>query len=217
MEKDNEIKYGFLRKQTKWEDLYFYQKSVTLYQLSFIFAHRYYTNSDRTRDQLIQAARSGKQNIVEGSADGVTSMEMEIKLLNVARSSIKEAREDFEDYLTAHQLAKWSPGHARYNGMLDFCRKHKKWEEYERYVNKWNYEDLANVGLTLCHMIDKMMITYQNKLEKEFVSEGGIKERMTAARLGFRTNQKDEIDRLKAEIQQLKKENDILKNTNLNL
>ena len=76
---------------------------------------------------------------------------------------------------------------------------------------------MANVGPTLCHMIDKMMITYQNKLEKEFVSEGGIKERMTAARLGFRTNQKDEIDRLKAEIQQLKKENDILKNTNLNL
>lgn len=217
MEKDNEIKYGFLRKQTKWEDLYFYQKSVTLYQLSFIFAHRYYTNSDRTRDQLIQAARSGKQNIVEGSADGVTSMEMEIKLLNVARSSIKEAREDFEDYLTAHQLAKWSPGHARYNGMLEFCRKHNKWEEYERYVNKWNDEEIANVVLTLCHMIDKMMITYQNKLEKEFVSEGGIKERMTAARLGFRTNQKDEIDRLKAEIQQLKKENDILKNTNLNL
>ena len=217
MEKDNEKKYGFLRKQTKWEDLYFYQKSVTLYQLSFIFAHRYYTNSDRTRDQLIQAARSGKQNIVEGSADGVTSMEMEIKLLNVARSSIKEAREDFEDYLTAHQLAKWSPGHARYNGMLDFCRKHNKWEEYERYVNKLNDEEMANVGLTLCHMIDKMMITYQNKLEKEFVSEGGIKERMTAARLGFRTNQKDEIDRLKAEIQQLKKENDILKNTNLNL
>ena len=217
MEKDNEKKYGFLRKQTKWEDLYFYQKSVTLYQLSFIFAHRYYTNSDRTRDQLIQAARSGKQNIVEGSADGVTSMEMESKLLYVARSSIKEAREDFEDYLTAHQLAKWSPGHARYNGMLDFCRKHNKWEEYERYVNKWNDEEMANVGLTLCHMIDKMMITYQNKLEKEFVSEGGIKERMTAARLGFRTNQKDEIDRLKAEIQQLKKENDILKNTNLNL
>ena len=86
-----------------------------------------------------------------------------------------------------------------------------------RYVNKWNDEEMANVGLTLCHMIDKMMITYQNKLEKEFVSEGGIKERMTAARLGFRTNQKDEIDRLKAEIQQLKKENDILKNTNLNL
>ena len=217
MEKDNEKKYGFLRKQTKWEDLYFYQKSVTLYQLSFIFAHRYYTNSDRTRDQLIQAARSGKQNIVEGSADGVTSMEMEIKLLNVARSSIKEAREDFEDYLTAHQLAIWSPGHARYHGMLDFCRKHNKWEEYERYVNKWNDEEMANIGLTLCHMIDKMMITYQNKLEKEFVSEGGIKERMTAARLGFRTNQKDEIDRLKAEIQQLKKENDILKNTNLNL
>ena len=217
MERNKEKSPGFLRKQVNWENLYFYQKAVTLYQLSYIFAHRYFVTGDRTRDQLIQAARSGKQNIVEGSADGVTSMEMEIKLLNVARSSIKEAREDFEDYLTAHQLAKWSPGHARYNGMLEFCRKHNKWEEYERYVNKWNDEEMANVGLTLCHMIDKMMITYQNKLEKEFVSEGGIKERMTAARLGFRTNQKDEIDRLKAEIQQLKKENDILKNTNLNL
>ena len=66
-------------------------------------------------------------------------------------------------------------------------------------------------------MTDKMLMSFMQKLEREFISEGGIKERMTAARIGFRTNQKDEIDRLKAEIQQLKKENDILKNTNLNL
>ena len=211
-----EKKHSFLRKKAKWEDLYFYQKSVTLYQLSFIFAHRYYANNDRTRDQLIQAARSGKQNIVEGSADGVTSMELEVKLLNVARSSIKEAREDFEDYLTAHQLAKWTPGHPRYDGLLQFCRKHNKWEEYESLVNKWNDEEMANVGLSLCHMIDKMMTTYQNKLEEEFVTEGGIKERMTAARLGYRTNQKDEIARLQEELDQLKKENDMLKSTGRN-
>lgn len=211
-----EKEHSFLRKQAKWEDLYFYQKSVTLYQLSFIFANKYYAYNDRTRDQLIQAARSGKQNIVEGSADGVTSMELEVKLLNVARSSIKEAREDFEDYLTAHQLAKWTPGHPRYDGLLQFCRKHNKWEEYESLVNKWNDEEMANVGLTLCHMIDKMMTTYQNKLEEEFVTEGGIKERMTAARLGYRTNQKDEIARLQEELDQLKKENDMLKSTGRN-
>ena len=100
--------------------------------------------------------------------------------------------------------------------MLAFCRNHNKWEEYERFIKKCNDEEMANVGLTLCHMIDKMMTTYQNKLEEEFVTEGGIKERMTAARLGYRTNQKDEIARLQAELDQLKKENDSLKNLSLN-
>ncbi|MGN0282403.1 MAG: four helix bundle suffix domain-containing protein [Prevotella sp.] len=211
MKNKKEKVVGFLRNQVKWEDLYFYQKADTLYQLSYIFAHRYYVNGDRTRDQLIQAARSGKQNIVEGSADGVTSMELEVKLLNVARSSIKEAREDFEDYLTAHQLAKWTVGHPRYDGLLSFCRQHNKWQEYECFVRKCNDEEMANVGLTLCHMIDKMMITYQKKLEATFVTEGGIKERMTAARLGYRTNQKDEIARLEAEVERLRKENDLLR------
>ena len=79
-----------LRKQANWEGLYFYQKSNVLYQLTFSFTKRFLTRGDRTIDQMVQAARSGKQNIVEGSADGVTSTEMELKLLNVARSSIKE-------------------------------------------------------------------------------------------------------------------------------
>ena len=89
-----------LRKQPNWEGLYFYQKSNVLYQLTFVFTKRFLTRGDRTIDQMVQAARSGKQNIVEGSADGVTSMEMELKLLNVARSSIKELKEDYEDYIT---------------------------------------------------------------------------------------------------------------------
>ncbi len=78
-----------LRKQTNWKNLWFYQKTVVLYQLTFAFTRRFLPAfGDRTVDQMVQAARSGKQNIVEGSADGVTSMEMELKLLNVARSSI---------------------------------------------------------------------------------------------------------------------------------
>ena len=65
-----------------------------------------------------------------------------------------------------------------------------------------NAEEMANTALTLCHMVDKMMISYQKKLEKEFVTEGGIKERMTAARLGYRTNQQQEIARLRQELAQ---------------
>lgn len=193
-------RYKVMRTQVFWEELYFYQKSVVLYQLTYIFIQRYLKRGDRTIDQMLQAARSGKQNIVEGSADGVTSMEMELKLLNVARASLKELREDYEDYITSRKLTRWGIKHPRYDTMLKFCRKHNKWEDYEPYVNKWNDEEIANICLTLCHMVDKMMMTYQEKLEKEFVTQGGIRERMTAARMKYRTDQKEEIDRLKRRV-----------------
>ena len=186
-----------LRKQTNWENLYFYQKANVLYQLTFVFTKRFLKRGDRTIDQMVQAARSGKQNIVEGSADGVTSMEMELKLLNAARGSLKELKEDYEDYLGARRLTRWDTGSSRYDGMLKFCRNHNKVEEYQDYFDKWTDEEMANVALTLCHMVDKMMITYEKQKEKEFVTEGGIKERMTAARLGYRTNQREEIENLR--------------------
>ena len=79
-----------LRKQTNWKQLWFYQKTVVLYQMTYVFTRRFFPSyGDRTVDQMVQAARSGKQNIVEGSADGVTSMELELKLLNVARSAYR--------------------------------------------------------------------------------------------------------------------------------
>ena len=196
-------KYKVMRTQVFWEELYFYQKSVVLYQLTYIFIQRYLKRGDRTIDQMLQAARSGKQNIVEGSADGVTSMEMELKLLNVARASLKELREDYEDYITSRKLTRWGTKHPRYDTMLKFCRKHNKWEDYESYVNKWNDEEIANICLTLCHMVDKMMMTYQEKLEKDFVTQGGIRERMTAARMKYRTDQKEEIERLRRRVAEL--------------
>ena len=196
-------KYKVMRTQVFWEELYFYQKSVVLYQLTYIFIQRYLKRCDRTIDQMLQAARSGKQNIVEGSADGVTSMEMELKLLNVARASLKELREDYEDYITSRKLTRWGTKHPRYDTMLKFCRKHNKWEDYEPYVNKWNDEEIANICLTLCHMVDKMMMTYQEKLEKDFVTQGGIRERMTAARMKYRTDQKEEIERLRRRVAEL--------------
>ena len=161
-------KYKVMRTQVFWEELYFYQKSVVLYQLTYIFIQRYLKRGDRTIDQMLQAARSGKQNIVEGSADGVTSMEMELKLLNVARASLKELREDYEDYILSRKLTRWDVKHPRYDTMLKFCRKHNKWDEYSPYVDKWNDEEIANICLTLCHMVDKMMMTYQEKLEINF-------------------------------------------------
>ena len=86
---------GIFRQVSKWQDLWFYQKAVVLYQMTFVFCERFLPkHGDRTVDQMVQAARSGKQNIVEGSEDGKTSTAMEINLLNVARSSIGELRQD---------------------------------------------------------------------------------------------------------------------------
>ncbi len=198
---NNQANKPVLRKQANWEDLYFYQKSVVLYQMTFVFTKRFLQRGDRTIDQMVQAARSGKQNIVEGSADGVTSTEMELKLLNVARSSIKELKEDYEDYIVSRRLTRWGTRHERYNAMLKFCRSHNKLEDYQPFFEKWTDEEIANIALTLCHMVDKMMTTYQKQLEEQFVTEGGIKERMTAARLGYRTNQREEIARLKQELE----------------
>lgn len=198
---NNQANKPVLRQQANWEDLFFYQKSVVLYQMTFVFTKRFLQRGDRTIDQMIQAARSGKQNIVEGSADGVTSTEMELKLLNVARSNIKELKEDYEDYIVSRRLTRWGTRHERYNAMLKFCRSHNKLEDYQPFFEKWTDEEMANISLTLCHMVDKMMTTYQKQLEEQFVTEGGIKERMTAARLGYRTNQKEEIAQLRRELE----------------
>ena len=153
-----------LKNQTKWEDLYYYRKSLVLYQMTVVFCRRFLPKyGDRTVDQMVQAARSGKQNIVEGLADGVTSTEMELKLLNVARASIKELKEDYLDYIAAHSLVRWEAVHPRYNPLLAFCRAHNDLADYEPYFTKWSDEEIANCALTLCHMVDKMMTTTLEK------------------------------------------------------
>ncbi len=201
-----------LQNQLKWEDMHFYQKADVLYQMTVVFCKRFLPPyGDRTVDQMTQAARSGKQNIVEGCADGVTSMETEIKLLNTARGSLKELREDYRDYLKAHSLEIWEVQHQRYDGMLRFCRIHNRVEEYAPLFERFSAEEFANCAITLCHMVDRMLMTYLEKLEKKFISEGGIRERMTAARLEGRGTQQREIERLRKELEALKIENEALK------
>ncbi|MBR3777675.1 MAG: four helix bundle suffix domain-containing protein [Kiritimatiellae bacterium] len=196
-----------LRDQTNWEKLFFYQKTVVLYQMTYVFCKRFLPrHGDRTVDQMIQAARSGKQNIVEGCADGVTSTEMELKLLNVARASLKELKEDYLDYIRSRSLVLWDKKHPRYDGLLKFCRQRNKLEEYEPFFEKWTDEELANCANTLCHMVDKMIATHLKNKETDFTENGGIRERMTAARLGRRKTQNEEIAALRAENASLKRE-----------
>lgn len=208
--KNNELP-RVLQNEVPVRNLYFYQKTEVAYALTFHFVKRFLpAKGDRTVDQMLQAARSGKQNIVEGLADGITSTELQLKLLNVARSSLKELRADYEDYLQTRHLNVWNTQHPRYDEMLQFCRNHNLVADYEPFFTKWNDEESCNIALTLLHMTDKMMKTYLTALDKQFVTQGGIKERMYAARTGYRKGQEEELKRLREENKHLRQQVPIL-------
>lgn len=200
-------RFQILKRQKPWREAYFYQKSEVLYQMTFVFCHRFLPkHGDRTVDQMIQAARSGKQNIIEGTEDGVSSTELHIKLLNVARSSIQELREDYRDYLLSRNLSIWNSSYDRYGKMQEFCKTHNKMEDYQPYFDAWNDEEMANTALTLCYMTDAMLNRYLISLEEEFVTKGGIKERMHASRTGYRKDKDEELEMLRQKVTQQESE-----------
>ncbi|MBO4851587.1 MAG: four helix bundle suffix domain-containing protein [Prevotella sp.] len=202
-----DTKGGVLKKDVDWKQLFFYRKSDVLYQMTVEFCHRYLPlYGDRTVDQMVQAARSGKQNIVEGSEDGKTSSEVEIKLINAARGSIQELCSDYQDYLNTHHLDLWPTDSPRQQRLREFCHSHNDYSAYAPLLTKMNDEEMANMAITLCHQTDTMMRGYLARLERIFVEEGGIKERMHAARTGYRKAQDTHIKALEAENQQLKAE-----------
>lgn len=203
---EQDKKYKVLKKAVVWKELFFYRKSDAIYQLTVEFCKRFLpAHGDRTVDQMVQAARSGKQNIVEGSEDGQTSSEMEIKLMNVARGSLQELRADYNDYLNTHHLSVWDANSERQRKLREFCHSHNDYSDYAPLVVKMNDEEMANLLLTLCHQTDKMMCAYIEKLEERFVKEGGIKERMHKARTGYRAEQDARMKALEEENKALKK------------
>ena len=198
---------GVFRKVARWEKLWFYQKAEVLYQMTFVFCDRFLPHhGDRTVDQMIQAARSGKQNIVEGSEDGKTSTEMELKLLNVARASFGELRQDYEDFLKSLRIRQWTVEDERFQPMQYFTKAHNQLTDYEPYFAQWSAEEMANVGLTLCFQIDTMMNKYMENLERTFVTEGGIKERMHQARTGYRQQQDSRLQELESVVATLQQQ-----------
>ena len=195
----------FLPKKGNYRGLLVYQKAECLYDISFYFAHHYFVErKDRTIDQVIQAARSGKQNIAEGCAAASTSSETELKLLGVARASMKEVLEDYIDYLRTRHLEQWSVDDPRTKQIQEYSKKHHRPEDYTTDIDKRSPEALCNIAITLIHQYDNLMGKLIDRLQKDFVEEGGIRERMTAARVGYRNEQKTRITELEAENATLK-------------
>lgn len=199
-------------KVANYKELHVYQKSEVLVLLTDVFCKRFLPlYGDRRVDQMNMAARCGKQNIVEGCEEGLTSSKMEVNLVNVGRASFQELREDYEDYLKRNNLPIWDKDHPRFDGMVNFCRQNNRWEAYQDLASKLSAEEFCNMALSLCHITDKMFDGYLKHLEKRFIKEGGIKERMHAARTGYREGIDRRLRELEAENQRLKAENEELK------
>ena len=171
-----------------YHNLLSFQKAEVVYDLTFRFAHKYLSRGDRTIDQMIQSARSGKKNILEGSKAAPTSKEMEIKLTGVARASLEELLDDYEDYLRARDLPTWDKDSKEAQYVRRLGRKTPQtYELYREFVETRPPEIVANIALCLIHQTNYLIDQQLRRLEKDFVKEGGLRERMTRARLRYRS------------------------------
>jgi four helix bundle suffix protein len=161
-----------------------------IYDLTFRFAHKFLLPGDRTIDQMIQAARSGKKNILEGSKAALTSKETEIKLTNVARASLEELLDDYRDFLRARDLPIWNKDSREAQYVRELGRKTPQtYELYREFVETRPPEVVANIAICLIYQANYLIDQQLRRLEQDFLKEGGLRERMTRARLEARGKQ----------------------------
>jgi four helix bundle suffix protein len=174
---------GFIPPHGHYRMLLSYRKAEIVYDLTVGFCRRFLEKRDRTVDQMVQAARSGKQNIAEGSQASGTSTETEIKLTNVARASLEELRIDYEDYLRVRGLALWAKDSREAGYIRNLGRVHEaSYETYRELCDTRSAEIVANIALCLIHQTNYLLDQQIRRLEKDFLERGGIRERMTRAR-----------------------------------
>jgi four helix bundle suffix protein len=170
-----------------YQKLLSFQKAEIVYDATLHFCNRFFNRRDRTHDQMVQAARSGKQNIVEGSQASGTSKEMEIKLTNVARASLEELLTDYRDFLRCRSLVEWKPEHPYTRRLRELNRQPgANYETFRKGIEHADPSICANVIIGLikvtCYLLDRQL----RRLEQDFLEHGGLRERMTRARLAAR-------------------------------
>ncbi len=188
---------GFIPPHGGCANLVSYQKAEVVYDATVCFCGRFLNKRDRTRDQINQAARSGKQNIVEGSQASGTSKEVEIKLINVARASLEELPADYRDFLRTRGLKLWEKDskEALYVRRLG-NRSHRSHESHATYETHGTFietgppEPVANINIGLIHQTNYLLDRQLRRLEKDFLEQGGLRERMTQTRIVRRNQRK---------------------------
>jgi len=173
-----------LRPRGDYRTLLSFQKAEVIYDITFRFAHKFLARGDRTIDQMIQSARSGKKNILEGSKAALTSTETEIKLTNVARASLEELLDDYTDFLRARDLSIWPKDSNEAQYVRRLGRKEPQaYDLYREFVETRPPEVIANIARCLIYQTNYLLDQQLRRLEKDFIEQGGLRERMTRVRL----------------------------------
>jgi restriction system protein len=185
-----------------------FQTATIIYDATYWFCEKFLDARSRTVDQMVQAARSGRQNIAEGSRAAATSSQTELRLLNVARSSLEELLLDYEDFLRHRHLAQWTPDAPEALAVRQVPWKSKsdssdltdltdqqRWVLYAPWLEHGDPAVRANATICLVHQANYLLDQQIAALEKSFIEDGGYSEQLAAARLAERQRKKDPSDR----------------------
>ncbi|MFQ5714228.1 MAG: four helix bundle suffix domain-containing protein [Candidatus Scalinduaceae bacterium] len=160
-----------------------YQMSEIVYDATVVFCNRFINMHSRTHDQMVQAARSGKQNIAEGSMASGTSKKFELKLVGVARASLEELLLDYQDYIRQKGLNLWTKDFPRAKEVRNLCyQKNRSYMTYKSYIEASPPEVAANTMVCLIHQTNYLLDQLLRVLEKDFMKEGGFTERLYRTR-----------------------------------
>jgi four helix bundle suffix protein len=175
---------GFIPKHGGYKKLLSFRKAEIVYDATVYFCDRFIDKRSRTHDQMVQAARSGKQNIIEGSMASATSKETEIKLTNVARASLEELLTDYRDFLRVRGLQEWPSDHAYTVRLRELNRvPDASYATFRKGIENTDAAISANVIIGLIRVTSYLLDRQIRYLEQAFVKEGGLRERMTRVRL----------------------------------
>ena len=160
-----------------------FQQAELVYDATVKFCDRFIDKRSRTHDQMVQAARSGRQNIAEGSQASGTSKKMELKLVGLARASLEELLLDYEDFLRQRGLALWTKNHSQAQLIRSLAyERNRTYQTYRTYVEDSSAETAANTIVCLIHQANYLLDRQLQQLEKSFLEEGGFTERLYRAR-----------------------------------
>ena len=182
---------GFIPPHGGYQNLQSYRRSLVVFRATQKFCRAFFDKYDRTIDQMVQAARSGKQNIIEGSKASGTSKEMEIKLTNVARASLEELLEDYRDFMRDRDIGEWNRDHSYAKRLSELNRiPDADYETFRPAVEHHDPAIRANAIVGLIKVTNYLLDQQIRKLEQDFLSAGGLRERMTRARIQARDKQR---------------------------
>ncbi len=174
-----------------YRELKSYQMAEIVHDATVVFCDRFVDKRSRTHDQMVQAARSGKQNIAEGSMASGTSKKTELKLVGVARASLEELLLDFQDFLRQNHLPLWGKEHAKAKEIRALAyRSNRAYSTYKTYFEKTEPEIAANAVICLIHQTNYLLDQQLRALEKGFLEEGGFTERLYRVRSQARERKK---------------------------